>query len=85
MEEEIHLEKETNREVHMHAKFEGWIIDLVNKHNRLTLFNMTLDLYRLIKYLMGSTITKVGENYGELQFQMEELNSRVILVNEVSY
>ena len=45
IQEEIHLEKETNPEGHRHANFEGWILDPENTHIIFVLFNRTLDLY----------------------------------------
>ena len=85
MEEEIRLEKKSNLGVHMHEDFEGWILDPKNTHIILALFNRTLGLYWLIKYLLGRTIFERGDNYGDLHGHMEDIKTIMGLLSEVSY
>ena len=65
--------------------FEDRIIELEHSKIRMNIFNINIDLYWSVKSLLGKSMEERGNNYGDLCYKLDEINSHLNLLKKVSF
>lgn len=84
-EKEIWREKELTPKTQRIEEFENWILGPGNTRDRLSLYNQTMDLYCSVKALLGKTLTKRQEAYGNILEQLDKVHSELVPLETIPY